>query len=177
MHAEGDDEIPDLPVESIKPHVDVGEQPQDQGSDPDTEMGMSVEQRELAPQSSMTGVICDGDDCPYKKATLPGSKGFTGSYFPIEQIEEDKTLLEHLINKMKGKPYNLDEREKLVEKLMKMMNTIRKNNEIAVTEDMQKPPSERAYSEPKNSTGTLEAPPSTYEDQNELYCAISTRTR
>lgn len=125
----------------------------------------------------MSGVLCDGKDCPYSTATLPGSKDFEGSYFPLEEIETDKKLLEHLIEKMKGRPYNYGEREKQVEKLMAIINKMRQNNTAAVEEDAQSLPEERVYSEAKNSTGSLEAPSSTYEDQNELYCGVSTRTR
>ena len=72
--------------------------------------------REYSPN---TQVPCDGKDCPYSSATLPGTRGRRGSYFGVEEVnlnntieeknwkgEEDakeKDLLEHLIASL-GEP-------------------------------------------------------------------------
>ena len=71
--------------------------------------------REYSPN---TQVPCDGKDCPYSSATLPGTRGWRGSYFGVEEVnlnntieeengkEEDnkeKDLLEHLIASL-GEP-------------------------------------------------------------------------
>ena len=81
-------------------------QPQDPGgpvaeSEDDIESGISnnekeygpeVRQRELAPYSSADTLRCDGPECPYRQATLPGGRGYPGSYFPIEPIKNPETL-------------------------------------------------------------------------------------
>ena len=81
------------------------EQPQDPGGpvteseeeaeklgDFDREYGPLVKQRELGENTAVTdGAKCDGPNCPYRQATLPGSRGYPGSFFPVEPIKNNQS--------------------------------------------------------------------------------------
>ena len=77
------------------------------------EYGPGVKQRELKPYSSANTLPCDGPECPYRQATLAGSRGYKGSYFPVEPIknpetgeplEDDEKLVNKMIDDMSKKP-------------------------------------------------------------------------
>lgn len=77
------------------------------------EYGPDVQQRELKPFISANTLPCDGPECPYRQATLAGSRGYKGSYFPVEPIknpetggpvEDDEELVTKMINDMDKKP-------------------------------------------------------------------------
>ena len=103
-------------IDSLKPSsIKPPPQPPDatQSRDPgepeeESEWGPLPQQRELREYSPNTGVACDGADCPYQAATLPGTRGRRGSYFSVEPLNistvgEEKDLLEHLIKHL-GQP-------------------------------------------------------------------------
>ena len=52
----------------------------------ETEWGPLVDQREVEEYSPNTEVPCDGKDCPYRTATLPGTRGRRGSYFSVGEL-------------------------------------------------------------------------------------------
>jgi hypothetical protein len=77
------------------------------------EYGPLIRQRELEAYSSADTLRCDGPKCPYNQATLPGSRGYKGSFFPIDSIknpetggpiEEDEELVKAMIQDMSKKP-------------------------------------------------------------------------
>lgn len=177
----------------------VAEQPVEPGSgeETETEWGMGVNQREFKEEPRNTVVHCDGPECPYNKATLPGSRDFKGSYFPVQEIESDKALIEHLMKSLHKpcKACTLDQEEeankkacescraektKKVKAVLEKVNKLRRENAAVVKEDKKQSKAtgeQRRYTEPFNSTGTLSAPANTYLDLNELNCGVSKHTR
>lgn len=83
---QGQGKIDSLKPSSIKPKPDRPDatQPRDPGEPAEeTEWGPLASQREMKEYSPNTEVSCDGKDCPYRAATLPGTRGRRGSYFGV----------------------------------------------------------------------------------------------
>ena len=141
----------------------------------------------------MSSVICDGPECAYRRATLPGSREYAGSTFPVADIKQDKELLEALIAKLgascgvscgnAGAPslaeceatcraHKIGEAKAALAKI----NAQRSENAAAVKADRERRASDRRY-ESGTSSGTLDSPPTAFMDVNELHCSVSARTR
>ncbi|EKX50666.1 hypothetical protein GUITHDRAFT_135282 [Guillardia theta CCMP2712] len=168
--------------------------------EPTTEFGPLADQREFNEFVKAGELACDGPNCPYRQAILPGSRGRVGSYFPLDPVKKEKKLVEHLISSL-GPPCAVmcnrtqvdksahtvllasagklqdcitaceGDKKQRVEKLLSEIDRVRAKNAEAV----ENRPS--SYSKPISSTSSLEAPASTYYDENELHCSVSERTR
>ena len=87
----GAGQIDSLKPSSIKPQPVPPDatQPRDPGEpDEETEWGFLTHQREMEEYSPNTEVACDGPNCAYSAATLPGTRGRRFLNRPLLQPEQ-----------------------------------------------------------------------------------------